>query len=399
MVTTDWNARLIAALLFGLHPVHIESIAWISGVTEPLGAVPFLAATICYIKARHSARPSAWLVPSVALYAVALLNKETTIVLPAVLAVYEWLWPDPRRRRPVARLAPFVIVAAAYITIRQIVLSNTAHSEMTVESMVLTWPALLWFYTSHLTWPISLSLVYNFPPIEGLSLRGVVVPMLLIVLLAAGIWWFGRTRRIVLFGALWILLTLLPPLYLRAFSPEIAHDRYLYLPSVGFCLVTGWCLSRHRGAVMMLAMAYGGLTLAQIRPWANEVVLLAHAHSVARGDGHVERQLAFALQRTNDCEQAMPMLAALIDRNPNDAQAMLALASCYFRQADLAETERLCRRTIEVAPHYQQPYLLLAAIRLIQNRVDEAEREWHRAVDAQAGPNEEATLHLASWKK
>src|SRR5882672_10692910 len=92
-----------SALLFGLHSVHIEGVAWISGVTEPLLAVLFLASFLCFIKSRE--RPGelksprrGWLLASLGLYILALLEKETAIILPVLIFAYVWLFESSDAR-------------------------------------------------------------------------------------------------------------------------------------------------------------------------------------------------------------------------------------------------------------------------------------------------------------
>src|SRR5258707_5907578 len=94
-----------SALLFGLHPVHIEGVAWISGVTEPLLAVFFLASFLCFIKSRKrpnelTSQRRGWLIASLSLYVLALLEKETAIVLPVLIFSYVWIFESSGADEP-----------------------------------------------------------------------------------------------------------------------------------------------------------------------------------------------------------------------------------------------------------------------------------------------------------
>src|SRR5205085_1334109 len=119
----DEATALIAALIFGVHPVHIESVAWISGVTEPMLAFFFLGSLLVYLRWRDGAapsdntmseaaasRPAKWLALSLGLYALALFSKETALVMPALIFAYEWLFGERAGRLAAAikRAAPFL---------------------------------------------------------------------------------------------------------------------------------------------------------------------------------------------------------------------------------------------------------------------------------------------------
>src|ERR1017187_1378892 len=83
----------LAALVFGLHPAHIEAVDWISGVTEPLLAIFLLGSFLGYLQSRaRGGRALSWKLVSLALYALAILEKETAVILPAILLVYEWIY-------------------------------------------------------------------------------------------------------------------------------------------------------------------------------------------------------------------------------------------------------------------------------------------------------------------
>ena len=89
------DVALLAALIFGLHPAHIEAVAWISGVTEPLLGILLIASFLAYVQSRiEGARALKWKVISLVLFALAMLEKETALILPGLLLVYEWIFGE-----------------------------------------------------------------------------------------------------------------------------------------------------------------------------------------------------------------------------------------------------------------------------------------------------------------
>ncbi|HET7101166.1 MAG TPA: glycosyltransferase family 39 protein, partial [Terriglobia bacterium] len=190
-LTGGQRTPLLAALIFGLHPVHIESVAWISGVTDPLLALCLLPSFLCYLRARERrAQGRSWLVGSLALYGLAMLSKETALILPILIFTFEWLWQDAsgssglrpvleRTRAAAARIVPFLLLTLLYLAVRWRVLEGLGHTmvPLGVWTIMLTWPQLLLFYLWHLVWPFGLSVFYNVPYVTTPGLVTFVLPL------------------------------------------------------------------------------------------------------------------------------------------------------------------------------------------------------------------------------
>lgn len=401
----EWWIAAAAALFFGLHPVHIEAVDWISGASEPIMAAPFLAAALCYIEAWRGRRPKLWLACSLFFYTVAIFAKETAIVLPAILIAYEALLRGNRNLRSFAvRMAGFALVTAGYWAMRSYALHGIHINNLPLSTFAFTFPSAAWFYIRHLLVPDRLSFFYNVSYIRTFQIATVLAPLgwACLVLGLVAIW--ARVNRLVAFSAFWAAVCILPPLYIPVFFQyELVHDRYLYLPSIGFCLLAALAaagLAREfprrqwvaLAAVAGVAAAYGGLTIHQGAFWANEALLFTRSFQIGNANWSAERNYAYALSRSGHCDEALPLLTAFTERDPNDSKATFALGSCDFHLGRFDDAEKMMQRTAELAPHYQQPYLVIAAMRLVQGRVSDAAENWNAAVRAQ-GPNQELSLH------
>lgn len=414
-VLSEWWMAAAAALLFGLHPVHIEAVDWVSGASEPIMAAPFLAAVLCYIQASRAPRSVLWMSAALASYAVAIFAKETAIVLPLILIAYDLLLRVPsgdNRKFPelAKRMLGFAAITAGYWAMRSYALRGVHVNPLAPSTFALTFPSAVWFYISHLLAPVRLSFFYNVAYVGSLSFSAVLFPLLAAGLVLAFVALWARYNRVAAFAAFWACISILPPLYLPAFLRyELVHDRYLYVPSVGFCILAAMALAsiaqfvagrRYAAALPavslalagMLAFAYAVLTLRQAGYWSNEASLFTRSFQIGSANWSAERNYVYALSRSGQCGEALPLLQTFQQHDPEDAKASFALGSCYFHLGQLDDAELMMRRTAQLAPHYQQPYLVLAAIRLSQRRVDDAANEWRAAVRAQ-GPNEELSVH------
>ncbi|MGH9523235.1 MAG: tetratricopeptide repeat protein [Terriglobales bacterium] len=394
-----WPA-LIAAALFGLHPVHIESVAWISAVVDPLYAGFFLAAFLAYLKSTESRRLQ-WTLVSCALYAAALLSKEPAIVFPAVVAAHALLFADKDRLRQAIRaVLPSVIVTAVYIVVRLAVVPPYLNpgSAISIRTTLLTEPSILLLYVSKLFWPVGLSGFYDKPYVSTFSLAHFVLPLVALLLIAiALVVWARRSEHenLIAFSVAWFLLTLAPALNFRLLVPgEFLHDRYLYLPSFAFCLLVGIALEgwskrlsmepRYARIPAAIAVAvcvcFAGLNLVQQGPWASDVALYSHGFVAAPNNNFVENNFARLLTDRGQFREAIPLYEQVLRRDPNFEQAHYNLGYTYYRFGDLAQARRELQRAVALNPLDSFAYIHLGLISLREHDVATAETEIRRAI-------------------
>ena len=224
------DAALVAALVFGLHPAHIEAVAWISGATEPLLGVLLIPSFLSYVRWRRTSRRNRRLA-SVVLFALALGEKETAMILPGLLLAYDWIFssghpcprchendsppqpeegwgvvgagtttrpttPDPSLPRrgisarndslfqsssaALRRIWPFLLVIALYLPARFYALKALSHpvTPISKAQLAFTWPSLICFWIRHLILPVGLITFYDFPAVLQPTLRNFTFPLL-----------------------------------------------------------------------------------------------------------------------------------------------------------------------------------------------------------------------------
>jgi tetratricopeptide (TPR) repeat protein len=416
-----------SALLFGLHPVHIEGVAWISGVTEPLLAVFFLASFLCFLKSRE--RPNElksqrrrWLLASLGLYILALLEKETAIILPVLIFSYMWLFESngaseaseskkPRGRfRPIASALPYLGLTVVYLAARFLALKGLGHAitPLSLKTIILTWPSVLLFYFRLLVWPIGLSAFYDTPYITSLSVRDFILPTLAIAVIVAALYFWSRRSRLVAFFSIWMTLPILPLFNLSVFKDgEIAHDRYLYLPSVGFCILVAFAVRHFRfGATRIhglrvtqlviflgLACFLGAATWTQQAIWASDLSLSSRGVAIAPHNVMAANNLGKELALRGDYNSAIPLFRQVLDRRPRYWLANFNLGYVYYRVGNFSEAERYLRKAIEIDANEAAEQRFLGYTLLEMGRADEAETILRRAIALrQDAPNQHFIL-------
>ncbi len=182
-----------AAVLFAAHPVHMESVAWISGVTDPLLAIFLIGSFLAYLRYRDGSQWR-WMILALVLFTLGLLEKETMVVLGPLVFLYAWIYSADRSvgSRCAASLRQsqaFFVVTALYLALRAHVLHGLSHSvtQLSFATMALTEPSMLWLYFRHLLFPFGLSGLYGLPYLDHFLSAAFLVPMLLLVLLTVAV--------------------------------------------------------------------------------------------------------------------------------------------------------------------------------------------------------------------
>jgi len=322
------SAAFLAALLFAVHPIHVEGVAWISGVMD-VGSTFFgLLAIALYVGADRSRAGGARYWGAACAYFLSMLVKEPGVLVLPVIAVFDLTWPAVPRRTAAGHLrrwAPFAGAAGVYLLLRMYALQGFAPFELVEPldpaSALLTAPFLFAVYLAKLVVPIRLSVMPDIAPVASLVDLRAWIGMAAVVMIVVAAWWAYRRDRLVLLGLTLLALTLLPALYLPALGRELRHafaERYAYFPSAGLALVAAAGLamllrqrSLRRPALIvatMLAVAYASGTVARNRVWRDDLSLWADAETKARDSGEICRNLGFALLFERRIEEGEAML-------------------------------------------------------------------------------------------
>lgn len=398
------DGRLAAALgaaLFAVHPVHTEAVAWVAGRADVFAALFSTAAVLCHLRARS--RPGlAWATAGFVL--LALLAKEVAAAVVIVLAALDWLVPDgasapvaapaPRaqRRRAAAtapagrrttwqRYAPAAAAVAIYAALRSSAIDGglTTTSGEVQGSWVGRVLGALAVYAGKLTLPVSPNAYIAEVPASVPALgAGVAV----LVLLAAGFFVARRRRRqAVAFLLLWIAVTLAPSLAILFKIPEVPiAERYLYLPSVGFCLLCGYAAGvgladgrrawRYATAVAVAVALVAGTaaTVVRCRVWASDLALWR--------DTAAKNPLA-----------AMPMRSL----------GVALYHAGRLQEAEAAYEEALGRRNTPAG--FVTLYGNLGSIALVRGDLDRAESYYRSALSTQATADGLYNLAVVSLRR
>jgi tetratricopeptide (TPR) repeat protein len=345
---TDWRSAFVAAL-FALHPVHVESVAWISERKDVLSAFFFLLALGAY--ARYAARPTLARYALITLvFVLGLLAKSMLVTLPIILLLLDY-WPLRRLRRNVdlRRLIieklPLFVMAAVFSAVTFLA-QRSAGSTMPMTIFPLRTRlanALLACerYLGKLFWPRDLTLPYPFSrSINAFELcwAAVLLAGLSFVAIKA-----ARQRGYLFIGWLWFVGMLVPVIGIVQVGPQAMADRYMYLPAVGIFIAITWGIADRASAVpkhlragfaSAVLFVLGTLCFAQLGYWKNSETLFRHTLAIYPGEIVSLRNLTSAYVLEHRPRDAITTLELLLAQVPQDATGHLHLAQALQQSGD-----------------------------------------------------------------
>lgn len=409
----DWPAALAASAFFGLHPIHIEAVAWVAGGPEPLVALLLISSYLCFLRARDlSAKGKHWWALSLFLFVLATFVKETALVLPLLILAAELVgFPGEAGSggRPwISRLwlackrtTPFLLLAAAYLPLRVTALQGFPHAiaDVSWTTVILTLPSVLSLYLRLLFWPVGLAPFYDLKFVQHLSWSSVGLPLLVAVAAGIGLLLWALHSRPVAHAVIWLVVPVLPVLNLQILGDgNLAHNRYLYLPSVGFALLLAFAirsLPRDRfpalqGLLILgLITAYGVGTFAGDGYYANDQDFYTYAYQHLRNPGPVATtNMANVLAQRGDYEGARNLYLQVIKEQPYFPEANYNLGFMDYNLGRLDEAAVLLARAAESDPQNAQAFFYLGLSEFKLDRMAEAEMNLQRATAlAPAVPN------------
>ncbi len=244
---SHWVAGAIA-LLFAAHPVHTESVAWISGSPDLVLSAALLASMQFVARLARRETKAGWALAGL-FYLIALGAKEIAVVYP--LIVFVLLWRAGGERDDVGlpaskalRIAlPFAALAILYLIVRQLILGGLAQypeGGANISSVILSAPMVFTFYLRQLIFPYWIGPSYPLRALTSanIGLMNFVIPLLVSLIVGGWMIWRSRQNKTARIGLALFVLPLLPAMNIAAFLPEqLVHDRYLYLPVLGFLMM------------------------------------------------------------------------------------------------------------------------------------------------------------------
>lgn len=397
-----WPSALVA-VLFGVHPLHVESVAWVSERKDVLSTFFALLAMGAYV--RYAARRAAgWYLTALGLFALGLAAKPMLVTLPFVLLLLDY-WPlrrvelggdavGKRLGRLVLEKLPFVALSAA-CSAMTVYAQSAGGAVAALERFALgvrVMNALVSYgaYLEKMVWPVGLSVRYPHPGASLPVWKAVAAACVLLAVTAMAIRWL-RSRPYVAVGWFWYLGTLVPVIGLVQTGDQAMADRYSYLPLAGVFVAIAWGLRdtsvawpRGRRAIGWLAAAAAvTLTAAawnQTRYWRDSVTLYEHSLSVVENDSLLHYNMANEMREQGRLNDAVRHYQDAIRFDSGYVAAYTNLGPILAQQGRTDEAIALYAAALTLKPDLAEAHNNLGMLLGEQGRIADAIPHFEEAV-------------------
>ncbi len=389
-----------AAMIFAVHPTHVESVAWISerkdvlsravlargdmglfGVYCRAGKKRAVLAVGNFVCARPCGKADAC---DASIY----FDPFGSLAF-AAFRKMERVKPDTAGQRKMAVLSAFSGLGIDDDTRPgpggAIQSTNIISFSDRLVNAIVSYAR----YVEMFFFPTNLGAWYPFDPDLGAA-RLAVSAFLLIVITAASIWQINR-RKYLFVGWMWFLGTLVPVIGILQVGRQALADRYTYIPYIGLSILVVWALAEAASyfklpkavlaaAAVIVFTAFTVVAFKQTSHWKNTETLSRHTLEVTKDNYFIESNYCNYLEKQNRLDEASAQCNAAIEHDPTLAQAYNTLGTVQIKQGKLDDARRNFQKTIELAPEYALPYANLAIVETNAKNIDEAEQYLDRAV-------------------
>ncbi len=368
MTRARWPAALTAAL-FALHPVHVESVAWISERKDVLSTLFWLLSVGAYVRyaeesALKSPKSRTFYVGSVVLFALGLMAKPMLVTLPFVLLLLDY-WPLRRLQPPVVRLLaekiPYFMLAGALCVVTFLAQQRggalRSLASVPLRTRLENVPIAYARYLGKTFWPADLAVLYPLP--RQWPVWEVAGATALLALITAWVIWRARAQRHLAAGWLWFLGMLAPVIGVVHFGSRSVADRYDYLPSVGLFIMIIWsarewvCRLDRRVPVILGGLAAAGclaLTRTQAQYWQDSETLFRRALAVTEENSVMENNLGKVLFQRGRVDEALPHLLRAVSFAPDYGMAHYNLGNALLAKGKVAEALEQFEIQVNLSP-------------------------------------------------
>jgi protein O-mannosyl-transferase len=406
----------VTGILFALHPIHSQAVAWVTAGAHALLTFFFLLSLFFYLRARCTHAIRDWIL-SLAFFALSTMFKESALSLTLVVIGLELLLPDTNGgirqpshpfaeiRRVLIHSSGFLVISLLYLLDRYRGLGflsweHPLNKDVTPFNVIFTIPSVVLSYFVHLLFPFRLSLIYSVDFVRSETSPAFLISTLILALLALVLFWLWRfllrfedktAVNALVFAGLLFWIPLLPVLNLRAFHPEyLVQDRYAYLPSLGFCFGTAILLTLLFGKIKSKRLqiaATGALAFCLLlgtsrgnRIWHDSVALWGRAEANRPQSWDMHYNLGLALlehKRFAESERELLEAARLAPDNP------AVMNNLGLAQMNLSEAERAIqsfKRALQLDPNLVEAYNNLGTLQFRMNNLPAAEKTFRTAL-------------------
>jgi tetratricopeptide (TPR) repeat protein len=420
MTGAVWKSAIVAAL-FAIHPLHVESVAWVSERKDVLSAVFFMLTLWAYVRYADAPAIGRYLIVTV-IFAFGLMSKSMLVSTPVVLLLLDY-WPLGRIQKSNVRSQKskgsgrWSVVGGLLIEKIPLLILSTAAGVITFilqKRATGAIPPLPWLwrvqnafvsyviYVWKTLWPTNLAVFYPHPN-DTLAIWEVIFAILLLLAITAAAIVFRSQRPYLLTGWFWYLVMLVPVIGLVQVGEQGHADRYTYLPHIGLFLLVVWLAadvaavrqSRPRftmAAAIVIVVALACAAFVQTSSWRNSETLWSHALAVTSDNDVAHNNLGYLCDARDEVDKAISHFETALrirsgKQDPHydvgSAFMQMNLANALARKGQSDEAMVHYNEAIKLQPYYADAYYNRGNVLFGKDRIDEAIADWEKTLQMQ----------------
>ncbi len=388
------SIAFVTALLFGVHPLRVESVAWVSELKDLLYGFFFLWSLIAYLLYLRKKRNGFYWF-ALFLFFLSLLPKPQGIFLPLVLLLFDYFTGRKFDRKALLEKIPFLLISTIFVIIA--VAGKASVGYFSGERVSVGIPPILngtyglACYLVKLFIPAKLSSLYPYQEMTGAAVRKLYIcAPLIVVTLAVVVIYSARYGKKLVFAGLFFLINLLLVLQFFYTGPAITADRYTYIPSIGIFYIVGcglFRLSRVRhgrylvpAALLIITVLFSALTRQRCLVWKDSLTLWNDVLKKYPGTAITHGNLGRALAERGKLDEAIVHYRQAIRLRPDYAKVHYNLGLALDEQGKLEETILHYNEALRLKPVYPGAHLNLGVALARRGKFDEAVVQYQEAL-------------------
>ena len=403
MTGAFWRSAVVAAG-FAIHPLRVESVAWITERKDVLSGIFFMLTLGAYVRYARAPRNLARYLTVLLFFALGLMCKSMLVTLPFLLLLLDY-WPLGRlestakgtrqgfalllrlmaEKLPLLALAAAISVATLHIDNPALVSSEALPVFARISNALVSYVA----YLGQMVWPLDLAVFYPHPGGQ-IPLSDAMLALTLLVALTAGVLVLGKKHPYLPVGWFWYLGMLVPVIGLIQSGSLARADRYTYLPQIGLAIAGTWALADWIGPRRRLRLVAGSVAVVvlcalsavafhQTSYWRDNIALWTHALECTPDNSIAHNNLGGSLFKQGRTEEAIAHYRAALWLDPSHAKVHYGLGIALAKQGHPEEAMSHYREAFRIRPDFAEAHYGLGAILLQQGQTEEAMTHYREA--------------------
>ncbi len=412
-----WRSAFVAAV-FAIHPLRVESVAWVAERKDVLSGVFFMVTLLAYVQ--YARAPSIGRYLAVALaFALGLMSKPMLVTLPFVLLLLDY-WPLGRIRGQKSDVSSHGKLAMLLVEKIPLVGLSAVSSVVTflaqrgavgwteqlpvsarINNAVATYVVYMW----QMLWPLKLAVFYPHPE-NRLPISEIMLALAILIAATAAAFILRKKRPYLVTGWLWYLGMLVPVIGLVQVGWQGHADRYTYLPQIGLYLLLTWSVAdltarwrRQReilsASAAIIISVLGWRAWIQTSYWRDSETLFTQGLAVTSNNDVAENNLGIVFLRKGKVDEAISLLQAAVDLRPENSPAHENLAKALLQKGRVADALVHYRKLLELQPDNIEVHNIVGTVLIQQGRIREGAEEWQKVLAIE--PDNGNALSNLAW--